>query len=167
MDALDECDNDKDIRIIVQLLAKAPSLTSVRLQVFLTSRPEVPIRDEIYQIADAEHQDYMLQSISPSIVDHDISRFLQHNLKLIAQECCQAADWPGAEAITHLVQSASGLFIWAATACRFIRQGGQFVADRLQAILKDSCFTGDLSTDGSSTDDSCTDDPLAMLPERR
>ena len=29
-------------------------------------------------------------------------------------------DWPGDEAIHTLVQRAAGLFIWAATACRFI-----------------------------------------------
>ena len=44
VDALDECDSDSNIRIIVQLLAKVRlSLTSVQLRVFLTSRPEVPI----------------------------------------------------------------------------------------------------------------------------
>ncbi len=135
VDALDECDNDNNIRIIVQLLAKARSLTSVRLRVFLTSRPEVPIRHGFYQMADAEHQDYVLHNISPSIVDHDISLFLEHNLQLIARERYLRAGWPGAEIVVQLVQSASGLFIWAATACRFIREGKRFAARRLEAIL--------------------------------
>jgi archaellum biogenesis ATPase FlaH len=43
IDALDECQNDKDIRTILQLLAEARSLTTGRLRVFLTSRPEVSI----------------------------------------------------------------------------------------------------------------------------
>jgi hypothetical protein len=30
----------------------------------------------------------------------------------------------------------SGLFIWAATACLFIRDGGQFAQDRLSLILQ-------------------------------
>ena len=39
--ALDKCDNEYDIRIIVQLLAEArSSLIGARLRVFLTSRPE-------------------------------------------------------------------------------------------------------------------------------
>ncbi|OAG08766.1 uncharacterized protein CC84DRAFT_1240275 [Paraphaeosphaeria sporulosa] len=37
-----------------------------------------------------------------------------------------------------LVQSASGLFIWAATACRFICEGRHFVARRLETILRDN-----------------------------
>jgi len=35
-----------------------------------------------------------------------------------------------------LIHNASGLFIWAATACRFIREGKQFAATRLDTILK-------------------------------
>jgi hypothetical protein len=71
-------------------------------------------------MADAEHKDVVLHNISPSIVDHDIATFLKHHLGIIAKECYQSDDWPGAEVIRRLVQSASGLFIWAATACRFI-----------------------------------------------
>ncbi|KAF2624121.1 platelet-activating factor acetylhydrolase IB subunit alpha [Macroventuria anomochaeta] len=86
-------------------------------------------------MADAEHKDVVLHNISPSIVEHDIAIFLEHHLKIIAKECYQADDWPDVETIGLLVQSACGLFIWAATACRFIQEGGQFVADRLRAIL--------------------------------
>jgi hypothetical protein len=44
VDALDECDDNNNIRIILQLLAEARSLHRVQLQVFLTSRPDIPIR---------------------------------------------------------------------------------------------------------------------------
>lgn len=37
--------------------------------------------------------------------------------------------------VLQLVQSASGLFIWAATACCFIRDGKRFAAKRLETIL--------------------------------
>src|SRR5207248_5607266 len=53
VDALDECEDDKDIRIILQLLAEARSLKRVRLRVFLTSRPEITIRRELNQTHDA------------------------------------------------------------------------------------------------------------------
>jgi hypothetical protein len=135
VDALDECDNNDNIRIIVQLLAKARSLTGVRLRMFLTSRPEVPIRHGFGQVADAEHKDVLLHNISPSIVDHDIGLFLEDRLQSIGRERCLRAGWPGAEIIMQLVQSASGLFIWAATACRFIRDGKRFAAKRLDTIL--------------------------------
>jgi hypothetical protein len=55
IDALDECEDDKNVRIILGLLAEARSLKKVRLRVFLTSRPEIPIRHGIYHIPQAEH----------------------------------------------------------------------------------------------------------------
>jgi hypothetical protein len=169
VDALDECDSDSNIRIIVQLLTEArSSITGVRLRVFLTSRPEVPIRHGLRQVADSEHKDVVLHNVSPSIVDHDIGLFLEYHLRIIAKECYQADNWPGVETIRLLVQSACGLFIWAATACRFIQEGGQFVADRLRAVLKDSSSADSSSRkDSSSSEDSCTDERFEILPEQR
>jgi hypothetical protein len=135
VDALDECENDKNIQAIVQLLVEARSLETLRLRVFLTSRPEIPIRSGFHQVPDTEHQVFVLHNISPSTVDHDISLYLQYDLSLIGQERCLDAGWPGREIITRLVLNASGLFIWAATACRFIREGKQFAAKRLDRII--------------------------------
>jgi hypothetical protein len=86
VDALDECDKEEHIRIILQLLAEARTLKTVRLRIFLTSRPEIPIRHGVYQIPDTSHQDFILHNISPSIINHDIGIFLQHNLNFIAGE---------------------------------------------------------------------------------
>ena len=138
IDALDECDNEEHIRIILQLLAEARALKTVRLRIFLTSRPEIPIRHGFYQIPDSEHQDFVLHNISPLIVNHDISIFLQYNLKLIASERSLGAGWPGEQIVERLVYNASGLFIWAATACRLIREGKRFAAKRLDMILESS-----------------------------
>jgi heterokaryon incompatibility protein (HET) len=138
IDALDECDNDRDIRIILQLLAEAQSLKTIRLRVLLTSRPEIPIRHGFYEIPEAEHQDFVLHNIAPSIVDHDIMIFLEYNLRLIRQERSLDVGWPGEEVIRCLVQNASGLFIWAATACRFIREGKRFTVKRLAMVLENS-----------------------------
>ena len=138
VDALDECDNEDHIRTILQLLAEARSLTTVRLRVFLTSRPEIPIRHGICAIPQAEHQDFILHNITPKIVNHDISLFLECNLGIIGQEWTLGADWPGEEVLRQLVLYACGLFIWAATTCRFIREGRQFARKRLDIILKGS-----------------------------
>ncbi|KAG9229003.1 hypothetical protein BJ875DRAFT_537940 [Amylocarpus encephaloides] len=138
VDALDECDDEREIRVIPQLLAEARSLTTVRLQIFQTSRPEIPIRHGMYAIPQAEHRDFILQNIQPSIVDRDISLFLEHNLGRIRQEWNLGADWPGGEVLRQLVVYAGGLFIWAATACRFIREGKRFARKRLDTILNGS-----------------------------
>jgi hypothetical protein len=136
IDALDECDSDNNIRIILELLAEAQSLTDIQLRVLLTSRPEMPIRYGFRQMVDAEHKDVVLHNISSLVVDHDIKLFLENNLRSIGQEYYLGASWPGADIIIQLVQSASGLFIWAATACRFIRDGRRFAAKRLETILR-------------------------------
>lgn len=135
VDALDECDNDLNIRILVQLLAEARSLKAVQLRVFLTSRPEIPIRYGFYQIPGAEHQEFVLHNISQSIVDHDISIFLDDNLRAIGQDNFLKDGWPDPEIVQQLVQNASGLFIWAATACRFIREG-LFAEERISLLLE-------------------------------
>jgi len=67
VDALDECDSEDDIREILELLAEARTLKTVRLRVFLTSRPEIPIRRGFCRIPEAEHEVFMLHNISPVI----------------------------------------------------------------------------------------------------
>jgi hypothetical protein len=135
IDALDECDNDNNIRIILHLLAEIRSSHTVRIRVFLTSRPEFPIRYGFRYMPDAEHQDFILHEIPPPVVYQDISIFLKYNLRLIGEGDAQEPGWPGLEALHHLVQIASGLFIWAATACRFIREGLS-PDERLRVLLE-------------------------------
>ena len=169
VDALDECNNEDDIRIILYLLAEAESLETDRLRIFLTSRPEILIQRGFQQMLEARHQDFVLHNISPPLVDRDITIFLKVNLRQIREEFGLEADWPGDEAIENLVRNASGLFIWAATACRFIRKGRRFAADRLSMILKDSLVDDsvtDSSIDDSSTDSSAIEDS-AIAPEEQ
>jgi hypothetical protein len=138
IDALDECDSETDIQLILQLLAEARSLKMVRLQIFMTSRAETPIRHGFHQIPETTHQDFVLHRIPPAIVDHDIFIFLKCSLRLLGQERALSDDWPGEPVIQRLVEKANGLFIWAATACRFIREGRQFARQRLLTILESS-----------------------------
>jgi hypothetical protein len=136
IDALDECYDDNDIRVVIGLLAEARELSAPRLRIFLTSRPEVAIRHGLCHMPDALHRSFVLHCISPAIVDSDIQRFLEHNLKIIAREQCLPASWPGPETVANMVQRASGLFIWAATANRFIQQGRRFAKGRLDSIIR-------------------------------
>ncbi|RDW67886.1 hypothetical protein BP6252_09282 [Coleophoma cylindrospora] len=135
VDALDECEDDRNVRVILQLLAEAQILRT-RLRVFLTSRPEIPIRHSMYEIPQAKHKDFVLHNISPPVVDHDITVFLEYKLGIIQQEWTLGADWPGEQALRQLVQNASGLFIWAATAYRFIKDGKEYAERRLALILQ-------------------------------
>lgn len=60
IDALNECEGSNNTQLIVQLLAMSGSLENVRLRVFLTSRPEMPIQYGLGQVPDAERRDFLL-----------------------------------------------------------------------------------------------------------
>jgi hypothetical protein len=140
IDAMDECESDADITLILQLLVEAHSLKKVRLRVFLTSRPDTPIRHGFDQISEDKHRHIVLHNISTLVINHDISVFLTHKLQLIGRENHFPDDWLGPDnwlgldVIADLIQKANGLFIWAATACRFIG-GGPLAKKRIGAIL--------------------------------
>jgi hypothetical protein len=141
IDALDECEDENDIRLILRLLAEARSLKKVRLRVLITSRPEVPIRNGFCNISAGEHHGFILHDIEAAIVNHDIFIFLEHQMGLIGQEWHLGASWPGEQALRRLVINASGLFIWAATAYRFIHEGRHRAARRLSMMLEGSTLT--------------------------
>lgn len=137
VDALDECEGSTDAQLVVQLLGMCGSLEHVRLRVLLTSRPEVHIQYKLDQVPDAERQSFVLHQVSPSTINHDIHLFLEYKLGLVGQRDGEGPSWPHAEVIQSLVRRASGLFIWAATACRFISEG-PFAEDRLDMLANGS-----------------------------
>ena len=133
VDALDECDGDDDVRVIVQLLSEARLLKHLRLRVLITSRPEVQIRRGFNLLLESEHRDFILHDIARFIVDRDILTFFTRRFQEISQER-EMNDWPGADALNQLVEFAAGLFIWASIACRFIRDG-RFPKKQLTSVL--------------------------------
>jgi hypothetical protein len=137
VDALDECEGQKNVQILLQRIAEIQSLQGIQLRVLLTSRPEVPIQYGFTQVRRDEHQDFVLHDIEPSIIERDISVFLRYRLGLIARMCRLKASWPGERAIACLVQNSGGLFIWAATACRFIEEDSQLSETRLSSLLQE------------------------------
>ncbi|KAK6527688.1 hypothetical protein TWF694_004669 [Orbilia ellipsospora] len=136
VDALDECHGENDIRVLLQLMGEARLLRTVQLRILITSRPENYIRHSFNQIPATAYQDFVLHNVSSLVIDKDISTFFRHYLNIIREERGFPPGWPGDQTIERLVQSASGLFIWAATACRFIENGGLFTEKRLSLILK-------------------------------
>lgn len=137
IDALDECEKESNVRQVLHLLSDFRHLDRLHCRVLITSRPEIPVRHGFSIIAGQDHQDFVLHDISRSIADHDILTFLQHALSDIRQKWILTENWPGEEAIRHLVRKAAGLFIWAATACRFINEGGDLCGpDRILDILQ-------------------------------
>ncbi|KAJ0419523.1 hypothetical protein BJY00DRAFT_313912 [Aspergillus carlsbadensis] len=143
IDALDECDDDRNIRIILQLLSQAQLASLNLLRVFLTSRPTLPIEHEFSRIPPEYRCGLVLHHLPSEALHHDISFYLQHELRIIAQEMALDSSWPDLDAIESLAVKSSGLFIWCATACRFIDEGGPFAEERLNALVQ-----GGLSSTG-------------------
>ncbi|KAF8535469.1 hypothetical protein BDD12DRAFT_892769 [Trichophaea hybrida] len=144
IDALDECEGEKDIGLILQLLAEVKTLNTVRLKVFVTSRPETPIRHGFNTIPEA-HQDFILHHIPQHITQSDISIFLRHELEVIRRAKVLSEEWPGESIIELLCQRARGLFIYASTACRFIGDPDWHPDESLIIILKDD-YVGQTAT---------------------
>lgn len=138
IDALDECNDERDIRIIVHLLT-AESLKAAHLRVFLTSRAEDPIRTGFSRVPDCLHRDFALHDIPSSVVDRDIHLFLQRNFKLIELDRSLSPDWPGPKITEQFVRNAGSLFIWAATACRYIEKS-PYADEGLQDLLDGSTY---------------------------
>ncbi|KAI1215177.1 vegetative incompatibility protein HET-E-1 [Annulohypoxylon truncatum] len=135
IDALDECESERDVRVLIRVLSTARLLTNIRLRVFVTSRPEILIRHGFTKIPEVERAVFTLQEISPDIVDHDLSIFFENHFSTIREERGFDDDWPGMRIIKRLVEISCGLFIWASTACRFIREGRRLAKRRIKILI--------------------------------
>jgi hypothetical protein len=136
IDALDECDSEDDIRIVLRLLPRVQKSTSAQLRFLLTSRPELPIRLGFEGITDV-HQDLVLHEIEKPVIEHDISLYFEDQFLRLKQRRSLPPDWPGVPATKILVDRAVPLFIAAATVCRFIGDAKWNPQKRLEAILTD------------------------------
>jgi len=135
IDALDECDSMQDIQLILQLLAEAKDLATVRIKIFLTSRPEIPIFDGFRQLSSGAYQDFILYNIPLDTVNADISTFFVQKLLPLKAKHGLGTPWPGELIIEQLVERAAGLFIYAATTLRFIQDGIDGPGEQLSLIL--------------------------------
>ncbi|KAL5598673.1 uncharacterized protein BROUX77_006507 [Berkeleyomyces rouxiae] len=146
IDALDECDKDDDARLIIELFSSyAENLGfCVKLKFLVTSRPELPIRLG-FLAAEGRFRDLILHEIASGLIEHDITAFLEHELSRIRIDYNNSVstlrqlptDWPGKQNTETLVRMAVPLFIFAATACRFLEDRRCGNPDKqLQHILK-------------------------------
>jgi hypothetical protein len=142
IDAVDECGTDDDMSHIVELLLDAQGVNQTAPRIFVTSRPEVAIRNEFDHDLSQHHLNMVLHQISEFIVQNDIFIFLRFHFCKIRQSRGLGAHWPGDTDIHRLVAMSGNLFIWAATVCRFVSKGGRRIKNRLESILERSHDSG-------------------------
>jgi len=136
IDALDECEPDNDIRMILQLLSRTRDLKSVSLRVFVTSRPELHIRLGFKQLPNGTFEDLILHEVAKQTIQHDIRIYFEHELARVREERSLSSGWPGRDQVEALVEQAVPLFIFAATACRYISDRRDNPKKRLEIILE-------------------------------
>jgi hypothetical protein len=108
----------------------------------VTSRPELPIRLGFKNLSDGVYQDLILEQIPRPTIEQDIATYLRTSLSAIRKEHNVlyprrqlAPDWPCDADIQALAHLAVPLFIFAATACRFVGDHRHDPPRRLQLFL--------------------------------
>jgi hypothetical protein len=136
IDALDECEGDGDVRTILELFAEVKGLDTINLRIFITSRPEMPILCRFRAMNVISYRDLALHDISRATVNRDLSAFFRERFRQIALERGKPVDsWPGSAKISLLVERADGLFIYAATVCRFVSENSKWPAEDLLEVF--------------------------------
>lgn len=139
IDALDECGTSEDryelLSVLGRELAKLPSV----VRVIVTSRPEYDIQNLFSSTNGITMREIDIKSADAQA---DIEVFIRSRMSRIRERnklLRLPADWPGHDRIDALVRRASGLFIWASTACRFI--DAQDPQARLGILLESDVYT--------------------------
>ncbi|KAG6902729.1 hypothetical protein C0995_012393 [Termitomyces sp. Mi166 len=151
IDGLDETERDrlKDTATIFARLFQ--SLSDHRnVKVLVSSRTEDDIRNPFARYMDTKFVKHIyLDTADKSSID-DVSAFLRRKIAQIVEENdLNWEDWPGDQRMEALTQRASGLFIWAVTATKFIQEqidtmGSECLNDVLDML--DTGTLGDINT---------------------
>jgi hypothetical protein len=92
IDALDEYEQEEDIRAILQLLAQTKDIQPVPLRIVVTSRPELHIRLGFKEMLNGTYQDLVLYEVEKRTIEHNIRLFLEYELGAIRKERMLALD---------------------------------------------------------------------------
>jgi len=147
IDALDECDNSESIKTTLLLLSKAEEITSIRLRIFVTSRPELPVELGFKNMSGDLHHDVRLEVAQEVSIEHDIRVFYEHQFSEIRkssslQDDELPADWPGEQSTRVLVVQAMPLFIFAFTVSRYISANPRRNLATMLLQSRDKSLTG-------------------------
>ncbi|KAF8989573.1 P-loop containing nucleoside triphosphate hydrolase protein [Cyathus striatus] len=128
IDGLDECEIRKDQAEIIEAIAKLVSMDhSSRLRVFLTSRPEVEIRQKFNEesISSICTRLALDDTFDP---DKDIELFCHHILNSML------VSWPDDEDIDAIIRKSSGQFIYASTVVHYVSDSRHDPRKRLDFV---------------------------------
>ncbi|EKM52762.1 uncharacterized protein PHACADRAFT_211976 [Phanerochaete carnosa HHB-10118-sp] len=137
IDALDECKDSEATSLIVRALSEHAS-DLAPLKIFLTSRPVPNITHGFHStgLLDAA-QHIILHEVPSDTTERDIDIFLQKRLADVRERYGLDRSWHSAERAARLLELSNRLFIYPATAMRFIEDANASDPDgRLRLLLE-------------------------------
>ena len=135
IDAVDECTDLQLVSSLIQLILESAS--AIPLKVVIASRDEPLIRRAFTSLPRLRTAFY-LHEADKDVVKGDIRIYLETSLAKIKADHDHTSDaldtWPPQSEISALLDRSGTLFIYAATAIRYISQGGPLYRSRLSAM---------------------------------
>ncbi|CCO37151.1 hypothetical protein BN14_11303 [Rhizoctonia solani AG-1 IB] len=129
IDALDECENDNAVGQVLDVLLSTSSTHSLPIRYLISSRPEGEITKKMAKRLDGQDESLLvLHDLESAAVKEDIEAYMRAELKDISLD---ETHWPA------LLKRCGVLFIYASTACRFIRLG--YDTDTLDEAISTVC----------------------------
>ena len=133
IDGVDECAGERDQILFLTLIADALAQSSIPLRFLICSRPELHIKETF----DTENMEKLMHAVvldEKFAPDDDIWRYLEDELFRIFTTR-HISPLPSNSDIQHLVEKASGQFIYASTIIKFIDDEDCHPKEQLDIIL--------------------------------
>ncbi|KAF9225142.1 hypothetical protein BS17DRAFT_580275 [Gyrodon lividus] len=139
IDALDECGSSSAREELLKVIASESPCLPPTIRILITSRAE----KDIYSVF-SPHPNILAHEIDikSTANEEDVRAYIHHRMVDIQRQNDLLAlppDWPGEARIDGLAFRASGLFVWASTACRYI-ENGQDPEERLSQLLNTALY---------------------------
>ncbi|KZV93397.1 hypothetical protein EXIGLDRAFT_835701 [Exidia glandulosa HHB12029] len=133
IDAVDECSEDAQplVQSMLYLLADALDSIPCRIQILVTTRPELHIEEAFHGIKfQNKSSQFRLQDVPQPVIDSDIRLYLSTGLSTVQLSGTVSKLYP--KLADDLTLQASGLFIYASLALEYIQM---FQEDELVSAL--------------------------------
>ncbi|KAN0073111.1 hypothetical protein V8E55_012251 [Tylopilus felleus] len=139
IDALDECGQCGAREELLRVLASESPRLPPTVRIFITGRAESDIRSAFTTYPHVFVREVDIKSPANEM---DVRTYIHHRMVNIRQQnewLDLPSDWPGEARTEALTLRASGLFIWAYTACRYIEKG-QDPEERLSQLVQTALY---------------------------
>ncbi|KAI7081408.1 WD40 repeat-like protein [Hortaea werneckii] len=127
IDALDECEDVGQIETLLKLLKRIDELTSVRLRILVTSRPDPPLVAGFDEFSNDLLHDVQLEQAQVRSIKPDLETYFRFELAKVQKNytkrnpyCTLPMAWAGRDYVDLLVEKSHPLFIVAYTLCRLL-----------------------------------------------